>query len=187
MSNSKGRRGQFHRLAEDLISGLQFLHNRLVAHRDIKPDNLVYSPEFGLQIIDFDVAVKLDKDTDMVEDIVGTEGYMAPEIDNNRGLVYSPLKADLWSCGRVIIGFLLCMRVGEPHEELKRFANELVAYNPRQRPPLRSWRGGRSMHEMPARKRAKVEDKRVSNLRCAQMAPNMIGMCTNSYVCASGT
>jgi len=66
-------------------------------------DNLVYSPEFGLQIIDFDVAVKLDKDTDMVEDIVGTEGYMAPEIDKERGLAYSPLKADSWSCGWVVV------------------------------------------------------------------------------------
>jgi len=55
----------------------------LVTHHDIKLDNLVYLPEFGLQIIDFDVAVKLDKDTDMVEDIVGTEGYIVPKIDNN--------------------------------------------------------------------------------------------------------
>jgi len=70
----------------------------LVAHRDIKPDNLVYSPEFGLQIIDFDVVVQLDKDTDMVDDVVGTEGYMAPELEDNQGLSYSLLKADLWSC-----------------------------------------------------------------------------------------
>ena len=83
MSNSKGQLGQFYQLPKDLISGLQFLHNCLVTHYDIKPDNLVYLPEFGLQIIDFDVAVKLDKDTDMVEDIVGTEGYIVPKIDNN--------------------------------------------------------------------------------------------------------
>jgi len=81
MANAKEQLGQFHQLVEDLISGLQFLHSHLVTHHDIKPDNLVYSPEFGLQIIDFDMAVKLDKDTDMVEDIVGTEGYMASKID----------------------------------------------------------------------------------------------------------
>ena len=81
MANAKGQLGQFHQLVEDLISRLQFLHSHLVTHCDIKPDNLIYSPEFGLQIIDFDMAVKLDKDTDMVEDIVGTEGYMASEID----------------------------------------------------------------------------------------------------------
>ena len=81
MANAKGQLGQFHQLVKDLISRLQFLHSHLVTHCDIKPDNLIYSPEFGLQIIDFDMAVKLDKDTDMVEDIVGTEGYMASEID----------------------------------------------------------------------------------------------------------
>ena len=43
---------------------------------------------------------------------------MAPEINNNRGLAYSPLKADFWSCGWVVMGFLRCVRVGEPHEEL---------------------------------------------------------------------
>ena len=34
------------------------------------------------------------------------------------------------------------------------------------------------MHEMPARKRARVEDKRVSNVRCAtaQMASSPVGM-----------
>ena len=101
-------------------------------------DNLVYSSEFGLQIIDFDVVVKLDKDTDMVEDIVGTKGYMTSEIDKEQGLAYSPLKADSWSCGWVIKGFLRCMRVGEPYEELKQFASELTAYNPRKRPPLYS-------------------------------------------------
>ena len=101
-------------------------------------DNLVYLPEFGLQIIDFDMAVKLDKDTDMVEDIVGTKGYMTSEIDKEQGLAYSSLKADSWSCGWVIKGFLRCMRVGEPYEELKQFASELTAYNPRKRPPLYS-------------------------------------------------
>jgi len=44
------------------------------------------------------------------------------------------------------------MRVGEPYEELKQFASELTAYNPRKRLPLCSWRGGRSRHEMPAQK-----------------------------------
>ena len=90
----KGRLGQFRCFAEDLISGLQLLHSHLVAHWDIKPGNLVYLPGFGLQIIDFDVAVKLDKDTDIVNDIVGTQGYMAPELNKNRRLLYNPLKAN---------------------------------------------------------------------------------------------
>ena len=147
MSNSKGQLGQFCWLAEDLISGLQFLHSNLVAHCDIKPDNLVYSPEFGLQIIDFDVAVQLDKDTDMVDDIVGTEGYMAPELEDNQELSYSLLKANLWSCRWVIKEFLGCMREGKLYKRLKQLASELTADNLRKRPPLDSWRWDGSMHE----------------------------------------
>ena len=95
MSNSKGQLGQFRQLAENLIPGLQFLHSYLVTHCDIKLDNLVYSPKFGLQIIDFDVAVQLNRNTDMVSNVVGTEGYMALELEDNQGLSYSPLKANL--------------------------------------------------------------------------------------------
>ena len=53
----QGQLGQFYQLAEDLIPRLQFLHSHLVAYCNIKLDNLVYSPEFGLQIIDFDMVV----------------------------------------------------------------------------------------------------------------------------------
>ena len=83
MSNSKKQLGQFRWLAENLISGFQFLHSHLVTHCDIKLDNLVYSLKFGLQIIDFDVAVQLDKNTDIVNNVVDTESYMALEVENN--------------------------------------------------------------------------------------------------------
>ena len=138
MSNSKGQLGQFRRLAEDLISGLQFLHSNLVAHHNIKLDNLVYSPKFGLQIINFDVVVQLDKDTDMMDDVVGTEGYMALELENNQGLSYSSLKANLWSCGWVIKEFLDYIREEELYKKLKQLASELTANNLRKRPPLDS-------------------------------------------------
>jgi len=71
----------------------------LVAHYDIKPDNFVYLSKIGLQIIDFDVVVKLNKNTGIVNNIVSTEGYMALELDNNQELSYSPLKTNLWSYG----------------------------------------------------------------------------------------
>jgi len=64
------------------------------------------------------MVVKLDKNTDMVSDIVSTEGYMALDLDNNQELSYSLLKANLWSYGWVIKEFLGCMRVGEPYKEL---------------------------------------------------------------------
>ncbi|KAH9997138.1 hypothetical protein BJV74DRAFT_268017 [Russula compacta] len=50
---------RFLQYAEDLIKGPVFLHRHYVAHRDIKPDNLMYTDTFRLQIIDFDVATQV--------------------------------------------------------------------------------------------------------------------------------
>jgi serine/threonine protein kinase len=49
-----------------LIKGLAYLHEHKVAHRDIKPHNLVRGGDFRLQIIDFDVAIKVqDENTEI--------------------------------------------------------------------------------------------------------------------------
>lgn len=97
-------RGMVLQFAKDLIAGLAFVHYHKIAHRDIKPDNLVYSATSGLQIIDFDVAVELCDGNQMVTDDVGTEGFKAPEIKDRNGKIapYSPIKADRWSCGHTI-------------------------------------------------------------------------------------
>ena len=50
------------------------------------------------------------------------------------------------------------MNVEEPFKELKQFVSELMAYNPRKRPPLHSWKWSTSM---PAQKWAKVKDNMV--------------------------
>jgi serine/threonine protein kinase len=42
-----------------LIKGLGYLHEHKVAHRDVKPHKLVCDDDFELQIIDFDVAIKV--------------------------------------------------------------------------------------------------------------------------------
>ncbi|KAF8270400.1 kinase-like domain-containing protein [Lactarius quietus] len=48
--------GRVH-LGWGLIKGLAYLHEHKIAHRDIKPDNLVCGDDFHLQIIDFDGAI----------------------------------------------------------------------------------------------------------------------------------
>jgi serine/threonine protein kinase len=40
-----------------LIEGLAYLHKHCIAHRDIKPDNLLVDRDFCLKIIDFDIAI----------------------------------------------------------------------------------------------------------------------------------
>ncbi|KAK2463965.1 hypothetical protein APHAL10511_004016 [Amanita phalloides] len=119
-------------LGWDLIEGLAYLHEHGVAHLDIKPGNLVYTDDFHLQIIDLDSAVRARSENDMVEGVHGTQGWMAPEIGERR--VFSPIRADRWSCGQVLLWFL--EQSGIEDEGLQRVAKQLMDDNPLHRPSL---------------------------------------------------
>eukprot|EP00519_Triparma_laevis_P014085 CAMPEP_0182494298 /NCGR_PEP_ID=MMETSP1321-20130603/3178_1 /TAXON_ID=91990 /ORGANISM="Bolidomonas sp., Strain RCC1657" /LENGTH=908 /DNA_ID=CAMNT_0024697339 /DNA_START=258 /DNA_END=2984 /DNA_ORIENTATION=- len=108
------------RLFKDLTSGLKFLHEKDVIHRDIKPQNLLLtchlppdeasdppksgtfdSPSslpFRLKIADFGFARQLESAA-LAETLCGSPLYMAPEILQHQKY---DSKADLWSAGTVL-------------------------------------------------------------------------------------
>jgi serine/threonine protein kinase len=118
-----------------LIEGVAFLHTHHIAHRDIKVDNLVVDKNFCLKIIDFDTAMLVKDEDEEVDDCCGTRGFMAPEVEEK--LRHSPIKADRWACGRVLL-FLLD-KFGKGDESLRTFARNLMAHNPNHRPSLVEW------------------------------------------------
>ena len=95
--------GKVAQLCWGLIEGVMYLHKFRIAHRDIKPENLVVDSDrdFSLKIIDFDVAMRVEDENKVVEGQCGTEGWMAPEIEEKS--MYSPIKADRWSTGQVLL------------------------------------------------------------------------------------
>ena len=119
-----------------LVKGLAYLHEHRIAHRDIKPDNLLLDENLCLKIIDFDIAMRVEDEDEEVDDQCGTKNWMAPEVENK--LRHSPIKADRWACGRVLL-FLLD-EFGKEGGSLRAFARNLVADNPKQRPSLLEWR-----------------------------------------------
>jgi hypothetical protein len=63
-----------------LADGLLALHQRGVLHRDIKSPNVLVGPNERVAILDFGLASRLDGDRRGVGYLVGTPGYLAPEL-----------------------------------------------------------------------------------------------------------
>jgi cGMP-dependent protein kinase len=72
---------------------LDYLQKKFIAHRDIKPQNIMIDSNGYLKMIDFGTAKILK---DYTSTIIGTPHYIAPEILQGKG--YS-LSCDFWSLG----------------------------------------------------------------------------------------
>ena len=90
----------------DIASGVAYCHANNVVHRDLKPDNLLYtshSPSATLKIVDFGLS-KVKADNQLMTTACGTPEYAAPEVLSRQPYTE---KCDLWSLG-VIAYMLLC-------------------------------------------------------------------------------
>ena len=126
-------------LSWGLIKGLAYLHEHTVAHRDIKPSNLICDGDFRLKIVDFDIAMEVQDENSEIAECSPGYYWTAPEARESDGLplpMYSPIKADRWSCGNVIRYSLMA---GNEDNYLSKFADQLMSNDPQQRPPLPEW------------------------------------------------
>jgi serine/threonine-protein kinase len=88
------------RILEEICHGVSAIHAAETAHRDIKPSNLLLDSALHVRIADLGLAV-LSHDSNSKE-IVGTPGYMAPEIAYPEGHDPALLpRADVYSLGCV--------------------------------------------------------------------------------------
>jgi serine/threonine protein kinase len=93
-----------------IMEGVWFLHEHLIAHLDLKPENIFVghtdslSPLARLSIGDYGISVRVEDEESTVEGYRGTPFWSAPEVGTEDGpkLKYSAIRADRWSCGRVV-------------------------------------------------------------------------------------
>src|SRR4051812_1289789 len=67
------------RIMEDLLTGLQFSHERGVVHRDIKPANVMLTSAGQAKIADFGIARIESSSMTQAGTLLGTPAYMSPE------------------------------------------------------------------------------------------------------------
>ncbi|PHT85763.1 CBL-interacting serine/threonine-protein kinase 7 [Capsicum annuum] len=88
-----------------LVSALQFCHQNGVAHRDVKPQNLLLDKDGHLKISDFGLSALPEQlRNGLLHTACGTPAYTAPEVVYRKG--YDGAKADAWSCGVILFVFL---------------------------------------------------------------------------------
>jgi calcium/calmodulin-dependent protein kinase I len=92
-------------IVRQIISAVEYLHERGIAHRDLKPENLLSSGSDEKEVIKIaDFGFSKDFTDDKLQTSCGSPGYVAPEVLTSESYDKS---VDMWSLG-VIIYILLC-------------------------------------------------------------------------------
>ncbi|KAE9617651.1 hypothetical protein Lal_00018537 [Lupinus albus] len=94
------------RYFQQLVLALCYCHHHGVAHRDLKPQNLLLDADGNLKVSDFGLSALPEQLNDgLLHTTCGTPAYTAPEILARR--LYDGAKADAWSCGLILFVLLV--------------------------------------------------------------------------------
>ncbi len=91
----------------EIAEAISFAHQHNIVHRDIKPDNVIITPDSKVKIIDFGLVKVEGSNVTMTGQIMGTPMYMAPEQAEG---VESDERTDIYSAGAV--GFYMLGGIG---------------------------------------------------------------------------
>jgi serine/threonine protein kinase len=123
-------------LARQAALGLKALHEAMLVHRDVKPQNLMLTPRGGAKLLDLGLALLIDQSPGSITGtdlIPGSPDYMAPE--QARDPSAATTSADLYGLGCV----LYCLLAGRPpfgDERHQPVISKLTAHQSEPAPPI---------------------------------------------------
>lgn len=87
-----------------IIEVIEYLHNKKIAHRDIKLENLTLDGDFCIKLTDFGCSTQLSLDKGLPS-VAGTSKYFPPELHSEKA--YDAAGADIFASG-VVLFCLMC-------------------------------------------------------------------------------
>ncbi|KAM7541353.1 hypothetical protein Aperf_G00000043738 [Anoplocephala perfoliata] len=104
-------------VSHEVISGLAFLHQHLIIHRDLKAGNILITSNYEIRLADFGVSAQMTSENQKRGTFIGTPYWMAPEVIACETFKDKPydVSADVWSFGIMLIEFAQML---PPYNEL---------------------------------------------------------------------
>ncbi|MFT4540028.1 MAG: serine/threonine protein kinase [Planctomycetota bacterium] len=124
------------RLIQAVCEAVHYAHQHLVVHRDIKPNNVLVTPDVQVKLLDFGVAKVLSDDSAGQDMTAPGAAWLTPEYASPEQLAGKPLTivSDVYSLG-VLMYRLLTGRqphefTGQPRHQLERIVLEQEPQRP---------------------------------------------------------
>ncbi|WP_456698091.1 Stk1 family PASTA domain-containing Ser/Thr kinase [Aeromicrobium sp. P5_D10] len=91
-------------LLEQILIALSAAHAAKIIHRDVKPENVLITPDGEVKVADFGLARAVSAATTATGGtLIGTVSYLAPEIVTNDG---TDARSDVYACGAMLYEML---------------------------------------------------------------------------------
>jgi serine/threonine protein kinase/beta-lactam-binding protein with PASTA domain len=91
-------------LLEQVLIALSAAHTARIIHRDVKPENVLITPDNEVKVADFGLARAVSAATTATGGtLIGTVSYLAPEIVTNDG---ADARSDVYACGAMLYEML---------------------------------------------------------------------------------
>ncbi|KAK8882465.1 hypothetical protein M9Y10_045107 [Tritrichomonas musculus] len=97
-SNTRLSESETARILREVMSGLCYIHDNKIIHRDLKLENFLIGKDGRVKIADFGLSTRIDYDDEKKYTLCGTPNYISPEqlTHSNKGHSY---EVDIWAIG----------------------------------------------------------------------------------------